>query len=103
MHSPFPLRPILASFLFAGATAAPLLAQTRVAARSEVAGSRNDGKPFEEVCTGRMVGIAVRTALNGRHIGMFAVGDTGQHIVAVAPICESLDGVRSDLAWHGGT
>ncbi len=58
------------------------------------------GKPFEDACAGRMIGIAVRTKAARKVFGVSVAAS--EPVVAVAPICQNADGSRAPLTWHGG-
>jgi len=76
-----------------------------VLVRGEQAGMSNDGKPFEEICDGRLVGIAVRTSGDLHITKRFSISmgeQSGERVTAVAPICANADGQRQPLNWHGG-
>ena len=86
----------------AGGAAAGAIATgaSRYRWHSDSAANRTDGKPFEEVCPGTMIGMAVRTKPLKKIFGIPVVEN--QPIMAVAPICQNADGSRAPLAWHGG-
>ena len=105
-----------AGFLLAVPAVAAVHAQgatpgARPLSRSDLAGTDTKRKPFEEVCPGRMIGIAVRSSLTAPGSGAVKVFgmavSMGQQVntarvTAIAPICEGADGQALPLAWHGG-